>query len=395
MSKILKSISILLAIVIIVITLGGCSQPNHESNTKTTSSVTLLLGKNKITGRLSLNSKALNSAVTDAAMNEGKIAAVSLEGKPVVLASKNVESDPNNQTKGRMKQLANNAINELSASIQEFVPQSSELDIIESINLSIDSLTASDAVGEKYLYILAPGLSTTGVLDMTSFNIFETNSKILVDRVAQYVRDMNDINIKWMNIADVNSDIQQNLDNTQINALKDFYTDLIISKGGTVEFLSDEGDYIVENESYPNVTPVIIPENKVSTEGINYKLDDTQVRFEPNTATLIDKDAAYRAISEISQSIIDSEQTVTLIGSTASWGTEKSCLSLAEGRCNKVKQILIEQGVDENKIHIKPIGRDSNSPLRVTDLDNDGNFIESEGKKNRFVLVTTDPDLVY
>ena len=395
MSKFYKNISVLLTVAIIVFTLGGCSQPKKESNSKIASSVTLLLGKNKITSRLSLNSKALNSAVTDAAMNEGKIAAVSLEGKPVIFASKNVESDPNNQTKGRMKQLANNAINELSSSIQEFIPQSSELDIIESINLSIDSLTASDAVGEKYLYILSPGLSTTGILDMTTFNIFETNSKILVERVAPYMRDMNDINVKWMNIADVNSEIQQNLDNTQINSLKDFYTDLITSKGGTVEFLSDEGDYIVENESYPNVTPVVIPENKVSTEGINYKLDDTQVRFEPNTATLINEEAAYKAISEISQSIIDSGQTVTLVGSTASWGTEKSCLSLAEARCEKVMNILVEQGVDENKIHIKPIGRDANSPLRVPDLDNDGNFLESEGKKNRFVLVTSDPDLVY
>lgn len=381
--------------VVIVFTLGGCSQPNKEKDSKTTSSVTLLLGKNKITSRLSLNSKALNSAVIDAAMNEGKIAAVSLEGNPVVFASKNVESDPNNQTTGRMKQLANNAINELSASIQDFVPQSSEVDIIESINLSIDSLTASDATGEKYLYILAPFLSTTGILDMTTFNIFETNSEILVDRVAQYVRDMNGINVKWMNIADVNSEIQQNLDNTQINVLKDFASALITSKGGTVEFLSDEGDYIIENESYPNVTSVVIPENKVSAEGINYKLDDTQVRFEPNTATLIDEDAAYKAVNEISQSIIDSGQSVTLIGSTASWGTEKSCLLLAEKRCNKVKQILVEQGVDENRIQIKPIGRDPKSPLRVTDLDNDGNFIESEGKKNRFVLVTSDPDLVY
>lgn len=394
MSKIFKSISVLMAVVI-VFTLGGCSQPNKEKDSKTTSSVTLLLGKNKITSRLSLNSKALNSAVIDAAMNEGKIAAVSLEGNPVVFASKNVESDPNNQTTGRMKQLANNAINELSASIQDFVPQSSEVDIIESINLSIDSLTASDATGEKYLYILAPFLSTTGILDMTTFNIFETNSEILVDRVAQYVRDMNGINVKWMNIADVNSEIQQNLDNTQINVLKDFASALITSKGGTVEFLSDEGDYIIENESYPNVTSVVIPENKVSAEGINYKLDDTQVRFEPNTATLIDEDAAYKAVNEISQSIIDSGQSVTLIGSTASWGTEKSCLLLAEKRCNKVKQILVEQGVDENRIQIKPIGRDPKSPLRVTDLDNDGNFIESEGKKNRFVLVTSDPDLVY
>lgn len=393
MNKVLKSISVLMALVIIAISLSGCTFSSHESNSNTASSVTLLLGKNKMTSRIALNSKSLNCAVTDAAMNEGKIAAVSLEGNPVIFVSKNVEGDPNNQTAGRMKQLANNAINELSASIQDFIPQSSELDIIESINLSIDSLTASDATGEKYLYILAPGLSTTGILDMTTFNIFETNSEMLVDRVAEYVRDMNGINVKWMNIADVNSEIQQNLDNTQINVLKDFYSALITSKGGTVEFLSDGGDYIIENESYPDVTPIVIPENKVSAEGINYKLDDTQVRFEPNTAKLIDEDAAYNAISEISQSIIDSGQTVTLIGSTASWGTEENCLSLAEKRCNKVKQILVEQGVDETKIHIKPIGRDSESPLRVTDLDKNGNFIEDEGKKNRFVLVTSDPDL--
>ena len=100
------------------------------------------------------------------------------------------------------------------------------------------------------------------------------------------------------------------------------------------------------------------------------------------------------AISKVSKDIIASGQTVTLIGSTASWGSESSCRELAEERCLVVQNILIEQGVDINKLQIVAIGRDKNSPLRVADIDFQGNFIESEGKKNRFVFITSDLDAV-
>lgn len=394
MKTLWKCCSCMIALAVVLGIFTGCVKESAKDSAPTQgqSSVAVLIGKNQLAGKLALDSKALTDDITDAAMNEGKIAAVELDGSPFVIDSIAVEKDANNPSQGRTRQLANNAISTLSTKIGACVPLTAEIDMVEAINQSVNTLTGSDAVGDKVLYVLACGFSTTGILNMTEFNLFESNIDLLAQDVAPYITEMSDISVKWLNMGDVNSGIQEKPDNKQLDTLKQFYESLFKAKGAEVEFLSDTGTCIVESDAYPAVTPVIIPKNSLSPQRIEVKLGEDKLAFEPDTAVLIDPSTAKSTIEKVSKSIIDSQQTVTLIGSTASWGSEASCLTLAEERCKVVKQLLVNCGVASERLKVVAIGRSEDSALRVNDLNSNGELIEAEGKKNRFVFITSTPE---
>lgn len=394
MKLLLNSISCMIALAMILGIFTGCMKENSKDSASSQgqSSVAVLIGKNQLAGKLALDSKALNDDITNAAMNEGKVAAVEIDGNPFVIDQMSVEKDANNPSQGRTRQLANNAISALSAKIGACVPLNSEIDMVEAINQSVNILTGSDAVGDKVLYILACGFSTAGILNMTEFNLFESNIDLLAQDVSPYIADMSGISVKWLNMGDVNSNIQEKPDNKQLDMLKQFYSTLFRAKGGAVEFLSDTGTYSVEGEAYPKVTPVNIPKNSLSPQRIEVKLGEDKLSFKPDTADLTDPSTAKNTIAQIAKSIIESQQTVTLIGSTASWGSQERCLTLSEKRCLVVKQLLVNSGVAEDRLKVVAIGRSKASVLRVSDLNSGGELIESEGRKNRFVFITSTPE---
>ena len=393
MKVLFKVFSVFIVLAVILSIFTGCfSSVKGPESSQGQSSVAILIGKNRLAGTLSLNSKALNDDITNAALNEGKISAVQIEGEPSIIDEEVVKRDTNNPTEGRTKQLANNAINALSLKINESVPVTPEVDVVEGINRAVSTLTSSDAVGNKVLYVLANGFSTTGILNMTQFNLFDSNVELLAQDILPYIADLNGITVKWLDMGNVNTQIQDKPDNKQIEVLKSFYSTVVEAKGGSVEFLNDTGTCAVESESYPEVTPVVIPKNTISPQKIEVKLGEDKLAFEPDTAVLINPDTAKSAIGNISKSIVDSHRQVTLIGSTASWGSESNCLTLAKDRCMVVKQLLLDSGVPESQIDVVAIGRSEKSSLRVNDLNSSGKLIESEGKKNRFVFITSTPE---
>ncbi len=392
MKKITSIISIITVLTIIITLFTGCHGLNSPDSATQQSSVAILISKNALSGMLSLNSQRLNDDVRAAALSEGKVSAILADGDPFIISEQRVEKDENNKSQSRTRQKAKNAINSLSTAISVATPQSREIDLISAINLAIDSVTASDTVGtRRTIYVLSNGFSTKGILNMLSFNIFNTNIDLLADEVSEYVKDLSGIHVVWLNLGDVNRDVQQTPDTSQLNALENFYTTLIKAKGGTVDFLNDKSSSVVDTEGYPEVTPVKIPQNALNPETIEVILDNEQLQFEKNSAKLIDEKAAKAIFANIAPTIIRSGKTIYLIGSTASYDSETFCKELSKARCQTVEKLLREQNVT-NEIRIIAIGRDKNSPLRVRDLDSNGNLIPQEAAKNRFVLITSDPE---
>ena len=393
MKSSIKVLCMFLAFIISTSVFSGCTSDNTFSAADK-SAVTLLIGKNKLSGELSLDSTEMNNDVTHAAMNEGIITAVELDGSPFIISQQVVKEDQNNKSTARKQHLASTAQKALASEIYLCDPRSPEIDFVSGLNTAIDTLRSSNVSGSKILYILFSGFSSAGILNMTRFNMFETNIALLAKELSPYVHDLHGITVKWLNLGDVNSAIQQVPDRSQINHLKKFYKTLIKIKGGSVEFLSDRTTNLVNTNGFPYVTPIYVPQNSLTPQKIDYKLGSDKVSFKPREAKLLDEQKAANAVRSISKEIINSGQSITLIGSTASFGNDDECLELAEKRCLVILGMLVKDGVDEKKVTIHPIGRDASSPLRVNDLDSKGRLIESEGQKNRFVYITSDPGLL-
>jgi|GEM_PF-5675233 len=389
MKKSLKITSVILAFILIALLLGGCKGP--DSTDVVPSSVAVAVSKNLLTGSLSLNSSALNNAIRDAAMNVGsKVSGVIIDGEPAIFADHVVEADANNNSASRRRQIAANTVNAFGKAISAVTPSAGEIDIIEGLNLSIDAMSSSNASGNRYIYVLSNGLSTSGIFDFNDYSVFESDVDRLADEGSKYLKDCSNITFYWLNIGDVNTAVQDKFDVTQQKMLMQLYTRLIENRGGTVQFLSDKSNKPVDTSGYPSCTPVYVPRNTISGSVVSTKLSEETVGFRPNTAELIDEASAKSAIKSLSEELATRPDTVNLVGSTASYGDTSNCLALSVARCEVIRNILIEQGISPDRIRIYGIGRGESSSFRVKDTDDSGRLIENEAKKNRFVLVTTE-----
>lgn len=119
------------------------------------------------------------------------------------------------------------------------------------------------------------------------------------------------------------------------------------------------------------------------------ELTNNQVMFKGGCAEFVNKSdviAVLKPLARIMKGHPD--HSFLLVGTTATAETEEYCLQLSNERATAVKNVLVnELGVSESQI--KSVGRGfAKEPFsRGQDRDAEGNFIESEGAKNRRVIV--------
>lgn len=391
-----KLFIILLTVATLAVSLTGCQFPirTNTDDSAEVSSVALIIGKNRIQGRLSIDSDTVTKAIQDAAYSCGKLTAIILDGDSQVVFSQRVTEDSLNHTKQRTTAIANETISNMVAAVNSAEPTKEEIDVISAFNTAIDALTASDAVGTKKVYVLTSGLSSAGKLNMRTLDFFRSDPQKLAEVISPYMRSCEGVEFYFLDMGETNQQFQQKPDNVQLEQMKAFYKALIELKGGTANFLTDATSNKVDGADYPNVTPIDLRTEEISGADIASLISEDKIGFIPKTAKFVDKQAAVEYIREIAQSLVASQKEVLLIGSTATAGTVDSCMSLSLARAEAVKQLLIEMGVDASKIKTVGIGQSPDSPLRVLDVVN-GTLIESEARKNRFVYVTTDMDIAY
>lgn len=120
-----------------------------------------------------------------------------------------------------------------------------------------------------------------------------------------------------------------------------------------------------------------------------FEINETQVRFVINQAVFINEDKAKEVLKPVADAILAApEHAVLLAGTTATDGTQASCVDLSERRANAVKKILTDTyGVPESQIKTIGLGYEEDPFTRGKDRAANGDFVESEGRKNRRVVV--------
>ena len=120
-----------------------------------------------------------------------------------------------------------------------------------------------------------------------------------------------------------------------------------------------------------------------------FEINETQIKFVINEAIFIDEAQAKEALKPVAEAILaHPDHSILIAGTTATDGTQETCVDLSIRRANAVKDLLINTyGVPESQLQIVGLGYELDPFERGADRDANGNFVESEGKKNRRVVI--------
>lgn len=129
--------------------------------------------------------------------------------------------------------------------------------------------------------------------------------------------------------------------------------------------------------------------NAKKTFEVPFEINETQIQFVANEATFIDEATAKEVLKPVAEAILANPDNAVLIsGTTATYGNQKSCVELSNRRAKAVKNLLVNTyKVPDSQLQTVGLGYKADPFERGADVDSNGNFVESEGKKNRRVVI--------
>lgn len=120
-----------------------------------------------------------------------------------------------------------------------------------------------------------------------------------------------------------------------------------------------------------------------------FEINETQVQFVPDQAVFLDEAKAKEVLKPVAEAILAApDHSVLIAGTTATDGDQASSVVLSEKRAEAVKELLTDTyNVPESQLETIGLGYELDPFERGKDIDGNGNFVESEAKKNRRVVI--------
>ena len=120
-----------------------------------------------------------------------------------------------------------------------------------------------------------------------------------------------------------------------------------------------------------------------------FEINDTQIQFVAESDKFIDEAQAKEVLKPVAEAILKHpESSVLLAGTTATDGDQADAVKLSNRRAEAVKKLLVSAyKVPESQLKTVGLGFEADPFERGQDRDSSGKFVESEGRKNRRVVV--------
>lgn len=120
-----------------------------------------------------------------------------------------------------------------------------------------------------------------------------------------------------------------------------------------------------------------------------FELNQAQVMFKAESAEFVDPEAAEAALKPVAEVILaHPDHPVLLAGTTATDGSQEARVDLSNRRAAAVKKLLVDSfDVPESQLLTVGLGFEADPFVRGKDRDANGKFVETEGAKNRRVVV--------
>lgn len=284
----------------------------------------------------------------------------------------------------------------------------SEKDTIKAIRLAADSL--ADCNGDKVIVLIDNGISTSGVAAFKSFKNFDVETCINAFGDNDYP-DLTNISVVWYGLCDTVAP-QNELNSDDMNNLQMFWEQYLEKCGSSsIKFSKNVAvNTTVDNSSLPWVSTVDVnPTNSkipdfeklieqvealpdeerdptlddALKEGI--KLNETSVQFEPDSFELTDKEAAIKLMTPLTEYLKNNpDKKIILVATTATDGTNESCINFSKGRGEAIKEIFVKD-MNVNSDQLLTVGLGFENEFHIPDLNPDGS-LNDNAAKNRIVI---------
>lgn len=372
------SVSLLLAL------LAGCGAGETEEST----AVCFVLGRHDHFPVVSVSQ--FYTDVYDACYSYGSVSAVSVSGRSQVAANYDITPPSVRVDADKRRQLAEGSTAAVLRVLQDISADTPEVDTLGAITLGRDLLVKKDA-GRKSLVIVDSMLSTTSLLDFSAAGLIEQAPEEIVAQLEQRhaIPDLSGIEVRVMGLGQTAGE-QPELSADYAYKLREIWTAILDASGClSLEFdPTPLGGAAPEGMPAVSVVPVVADALSFSASAVLpdvIRFDETAVRFNGDSAAFSDPAQAWEALAPVASVLRDAPETeIVLAGMTASAGDDGVSLSLS--RAETVKEFLTEAGVNPARITCVGLGRAGNC-LRVNDLDENGQLVESLAKRNRAVFL--------
>lgn len=389
-----KIIALFLAFILVGATFTGCS--GKVSNEETCNTV-YIVGRHANAQPPAINESTIESSVQSAIDNSTLLSVIELDGSPSVEKDNrftfNLKKNVSSTIK---KKYVSKMTNKVIECFDNLTPKVAEVDILKAIEIAANELNSSDANTDyaKHIVVYSTGVQTTGLIDMTKFNIL--SSKETVDEVVeqlsakQALPNLEGITIDWYNLNQVSGE-QKEL-TAEMKANNEYlWGTLIAEAGGKVDFKSDNATTDNRTNYTVDVSVVPVTEDSLSIE--EYNKDSSvvfttdEIAFKSDSVEFVDEEQASQAVMKIvNYMLYNKDYNLLLAASTATVPPQNKCESFSKKRAEAVKSLIISRSNNQiDSSRITTIGMGYENPYHVSDTSKNGSLIEEKAKQNRAV----------
>lgn len=413
MKKMQRMFAAAAAAAMVTMLLAGCGRTGEEEAAKPAAektAIAVVVDKTDAFVKVNLNEADIKDTLVDLAVGKAygsEAFGVIVDGTPKLLTDTyKVQKPEKAYSESKLVQKANtgstlflNALNEAEAACDE-------ADTLNAIIMASDRLHEAEAGTRLVMNIYASGANTVSSMNMSANNLLSHDTQEIVEvlRTACLLPDLESVTINWYGCGEIRN---QPIARKDAVALEKLW-EAILTEGGCEELNFHSGVAGEKNQSGYTVSTLRTDtetdifggwdeEPEAVTAADKYqefvRVSDESIGFVKGKSDIKNESGAKEALMDLCEACSrDVSVPVYLIGSTASSGTEESCLELAEARVQEAKRLLQEMGV-ENPIYTMPIGRSAVSSLRVDDLNGSGGLVDDLAQKNRSVFITMNKSL--
>lgn len=389
-----KIIALVLALILVGATFTGCS---GKVSNEGTSNTVYIVGRHANAQPPAINNSTIESSVQSAIDNNTLLSVIELDGNPTVEKDNrftfNLKKNVSSTIK---KKYVSKMTNKVIETFNNLTPKVAEVDILKAIEIAANELNSSDANTDyaKHIVVYSTGVQTTGLIDMTKFNIL--SSKETVDEVIeqlsakQALPNLEGITIDWYNLNQVSGE-QKEL-TAEMEANNEYLWGTLIAKaGGKVDFKSDNATADDRTNYDVGVSVVPVTEDSLNIE--EYNKDSSvvfttdEIAFKSDSVEFVDEEQASQAVTKIiNYMLYNKDYNLLLAASTATVPPQNKCESFSKKRAEAVKSLIISRSDNQiDSSRITTIGMGYENPYHVSDTSKNGSLIEEKAKQNRAV----------
>lgn len=385
-----KIIALAFSLVLILTLLTACAGNDAPTdvnvNYEATRSLVLCVQNTANTASPMLGDSEISNTVYDTVRASGAVTVIEVDGDAHTIDK--ISADiPENVSAAKKTSIAKQVSKQILSVAGSAVPKTGEVDTLKGLINAARNLDSS--CDEKTVLYLGSALQTTGYINFSAQNLFDTDTEVIVSQLKEksaIPEFPEGTTVIFAGLGDTAAP-QKNLTYSQIAKLDEILTAICKEGGAEVDHIRATPVSEVNVADFPKVSTVTVLDDYVEGTSISgaLKIDSTQISFKGDSYELSDKSAATEFLAPYVESINATNDTIFVCGTTATVGDSDTCREFSLKRAQTIVDLLTEMGVDPSRIKAKGLGYDN--VFHSLDTDKDGVLIEKEAQKNRLVLI--------